>query len=66
MRRTFGLALVAQARVATALEADTVAALLRSAAEERLTDVADYFTARTETSGKQPGSYRPLGAPGEG
>jgi cobalt-zinc-cadmium efflux system outer membrane protein len=36
VRRAFGLALVAQARVATALEADTVAALLRSAAEERL------------------------------
>ena len=36
VRRAFGLALVAQARVATALEADSVAALLRSAAEERL------------------------------
>ena len=30
------------------------------AAEERLTDIADYFAARTDTSGKAPGSYRPL------
>ncbi|MDE2596408.1 MAG: transcription-repair coupling factor [Sphingomonadales bacterium] len=30
------------------------------AAEERLGDVADYFAARTDTSGKAPGSYRPL------
>jgi len=30
------------------------------AADERITDVADYFTARTETSSKAPGSYRPL------
>ncbi len=30
------------------------------AADERLTDIADYFTARTDTSGKAPGSYRPL------
>lgn len=36
VRRAFGLALVAQARVSTAIEADSVAALLRSAAEERL------------------------------
>jgi cobalt-zinc-cadmium efflux system outer membrane protein len=36
VRRAFGLALVAEARVATALEADSVATLLRSAAEERL------------------------------
>jgi transcription-repair coupling factor (superfamily II helicase) len=35
-----------------------------AAADERLTDVADYFAARTDTSGKAPGSYRPL-APGE-
>ena len=31
-----------------------------SAADERLTDISDYFTARTDTSGKAPGSYRPL------
>ncbi|MDB5724646.1 MAG: mfd, partial [Novosphingobium sp.] len=31
-----------------------------SAADERLTDIADYFAARTDTSGKAPGSYRPL------
>ena len=30
------------------------------AADERLTDIADYHTARTETSGKAAGSYRPL------
>ncbi|MGH6787630.1 MAG: transcription-repair coupling factor [Novosphingobium sp.] len=30
------------------------------AAEERLGDIADYFAARTETSGKAAGSYRPL------
>ena len=30
------------------------------AADERLGDIADYFAARTETSGKKPGSYRPL------
>ena len=30
------------------------------AADERLTDIADYYTSRTESSGKQPGSYRPL------
>jgi transcription-repair coupling factor (superfamily II helicase) len=30
------------------------------AAEERVTDVADYFAARSDTSGKAPGSYRPL------
>ncbi|HKX77935.1 MAG TPA: transcription-repair coupling factor [Novosphingobium sp.] len=30
------------------------------AAAERLTDIADYYTARTDTSGKAPGSYRPL------
>ena len=30
------------------------------AADERLGDVADYFAARTETSGKSAGSYRPL------
>jgi transcription-repair coupling factor (superfamily II helicase) len=32
----------------------------QSAAEERLTDIADYYGARTDTSGRQPGSYRPL------
>lgn len=32
----------------------------QGAAEERLTDIADYFTARTDTSSKAPGSYRPL------
>ena len=31
-----------------------------SAADERLGDIADYHKARTETSGKAPGSYRPL------
>ncbi len=30
------------------------------AADERLADIADYHAARTETSGKKPGSYRPL------
>jgi transcription-repair coupling factor (superfamily II helicase) len=30
------------------------------AAEERLGDIADYFAARTDTSGKAAGSYRPL------
>ena len=30
------------------------------AADERFTDLADYFAARTDTSGKAPGSYRPL------
>jgi transcription-repair coupling factor (superfamily II helicase) len=32
----------------------------QGAADERLTDVADYYAARTDTSGKAPGSYRPL------
>jgi transcription-repair coupling factor (superfamily II helicase) len=32
----------------------------RSAADERLKDIADYHTARTDTSGKAAGSYRPL------
>lgn len=32
----------------------------QGAAEERLADIADYHTARTESSGKAPGSYRPL------
>jgi transcription-repair coupling factor (superfamily II helicase) len=32
----------------------------QGAAEERLTDIADYYAARTDTSGKAPGSYRPL------
>ncbi|MDE2405012.1 MAG: transcription-repair coupling factor [Sphingomonadales bacterium] len=32
------------------------------AAEERLGDIADYFKSRTETSGKNAGSYRPLAA----
>ncbi|MCW1403079.1 transcription-repair coupling factor [Novosphingobium sp. MW5] len=32
----------------------------QGAAEERLADIADYFAARTDTSGKAPGSYRPL------
>ncbi|MGH7586268.1 MAG: TolC family protein [Gemmatimonadales bacterium] len=36
VRRAFGLALVARTRVATALEGDSVATLLRGAAEERL------------------------------
>jgi len=31
-----------------------------SAAGERLDDVADYYAARSDTSGKAPGSYRPL------
>ncbi|MFM2301117.1 MAG: transcription-repair coupling factor [Pseudomonadota bacterium] len=31
------------------------------AADERLGDVADYYAARSDTSGKAPGSYRPLG-----
>ena len=31
-----------------------------AAVEERLADVADYFAARKDTSGKAPGSYRPL------
>ncbi|MDR2858497.1 MAG: transcription-repair coupling factor [Novosphingobium sp.] len=35
----------------------------QGAADERLTDIADYFTARTDTSGKAPGSYRPLQPP---
>ncbi|HEY0960326.1 MAG TPA: transcription-repair coupling factor [Novosphingobium sp.] len=30
------------------------------AADERLTDITDYFTARGDTSGKAAGSYRPL------
>lgn len=30
------------------------------AADERLADIADYFVARTDTSGKAAGSYRPL------
>ena len=30
------------------------------AADERLTDIADYFATRTDTSGKAAGSYRPL------
>ncbi len=30
------------------------------AADERLGDIADYFAARSDTSGKAPGSYRPL------
>jgi transcription-repair coupling factor (superfamily II helicase) len=33
------------------------------AADERLSDVADYYAARTDTSGKAPGSYRPLEPP---
>ena len=32
----------------------------QGAAEERLTDIADYFATRGETSGKGAGSYRPL------
>lgn len=36
VQRAYGLALVAEARLATALEADSVAVLLRGAAEERL------------------------------
>jgi transcription-repair coupling factor (superfamily II helicase) len=31
-----------------------------SAADERLTDIADYFASRSETAGKAAGSYRPL------
>jgi transcription-repair coupling factor (superfamily II helicase) len=31
------------------------------AGEERLADIADYFAARSDTSGKAAGSYRPLG-----
>jgi len=31
-----------------------------AAAEERLSDIADYYAARSDTSGKAPGSYRPL------
>ena len=34
----------------------------QGAAEERLGDIADYYAARTDTSGKQAGSYRPLEA----
>lgn len=30
------------------------------AEDERLTDIADYYAARSDTSGKAPGSYRPL------
>ncbi|MEQ1639854.1 MAG: transcription-repair coupling factor [Novosphingobium sp.] len=30
------------------------------AADERLTDIADYFAARSDTAGKAAGSYRPL------
>ncbi|MFM5906799.1 MAG: transcription-repair coupling factor [Novosphingobium sp.] len=30
------------------------------AADERLADIADYHAARSDTSGKAPGSYRPL------
>ncbi len=30
------------------------------ASEERLSDIADYFAARSDTSGKAAGSYRPL------
>ncbi len=33
-----------------------------AAADERLADIADYHHARTETSGKAAGSYRPLGS----
>ena len=32
----------------------------QGATDERLADIADYFAARTDTSGKAPGSYRPL------
>ncbi len=32
----------------------------QGAADERLGDIADYFAARSDTSGKAPGSYRPL------
>ena len=31
-----------------------------TAADDRLSDIADYFAARQDTSGKAPGSYRPL------
>ncbi|MCB2074860.1 MAG: transcription-repair coupling factor [Novosphingobium sp.] len=31
-----------------------------SAADERLSDIADYFNARRDTTGTSPGSYRPL------
>ena len=31
-----------------------------SAADERLNDIADYFTARRDSAAKAPGSYRPL------
>ena len=31
-----------------------------AAADERLGDIADYYSSRTETSGKNAGSYRPL------
>ncbi len=37
--------------------ADTAAI---SAMDERLSDIADYYHARHDTSGKAPGSYRPL------
>ncbi len=33
----------------------------QGAADERLADIADYFAARSDTSGKAAGSYRPLG-----
>ena len=47
-------------------EADLIVAdsAALSAADERLSDIADYFAARQDTSGKAPGSYRPL-EPGE-
>jgi transcription-repair coupling factor (superfamily II helicase) len=32
----------------------------QGAADERLSDIADYHAARTQTSGRAPGSYRPL------
>jgi transcription-repair coupling factor (superfamily II helicase) len=32
----------------------------QGAAEERLTDISDYFASRSDTSGKAAGSYRPL------
>jgi transcription-repair coupling factor (superfamily II helicase) len=32
----------------------------QGAAEERLGDIADYYKSRSDTSGKAPGSYRPL------
>jgi transcription-repair coupling factor (superfamily II helicase) len=31
------------------------------ASDERLSDISDYFTSRSDISGKAPGSYRPLG-----